>query len=59
MNLKKRIVSVFILLISMNFIGCGKTEEEHKSVAFAGVAQIVSEEQINIHFAWKDKPFER
>lgn len=58
MNSKRITSSVLILLISMNFIGCGKTEEEHKSVAFAGVEQIVSEEQINIHFAWRDKPLE-
>lgn len=58
MNSKRITSSVLILLISMNFIGCGKTEAEHKSVAFAGVEQIVSEEQINIHFAWRDKPLE-
>lgn len=58
MNSKRITSSVLILLISMNFIGCGKTEEEQKSVAFAGVEQIVSEEQINIHFAWRDKALE-
>ena len=41
----------------MNFTGCRKTEE-NKSVVFAGVEQIVNEEQINIHFAWRDKPLE-
>ena len=58
MNLKKIISSILILLISINFIGCEKTNEENKNVAFTGVEQIVNEEQINIHFAWKDKPLE-
>ena len=58
MHLKKIISSLLILVISMNFTGCGKTNKENKNAAFAGVEQIVSDEQINIHFAWKDKPLE-
>lgn len=56
MNLKKFISSILIILISVNCTGCGKTGKENKKAIFAGVEQIVSEEQINIHFAWKDKP---
>lgn len=58
MYFEKIISSILILLISMNFIGCGKTNEENKNVAFTDVEQIVNKEQINIHFAWRDKPLE-
>lgn len=58
MNLKKITSSVLILLICMNFTGCEKITEKNKNADFAGVEQVVNKEQINIHFAWKDKTLE-